>query len=141
MRYRAYMYISSCDRYLGRYVSVLVELTRMEGTKHGQMIANQMLDVAIRVQAVRPFTVAQMVRRHYHIHLRTCTYVTVCTITAIPRTACRTCALFVVRRCCWRTRTCWRTTRNETASVKCSTPPLGSVANSHSRHKHEHTNV
>ena len=53
----------------GRYVSVLVELTRMEGTKHGQMIANQMLDVAIRVQAVRPFTVAQMVRRHYRIHL------------------------------------------------------------------------
>ena len=79
----------------GRYVSVLVELTRMEGTKHGQMIANQMLDVAIRVQAVRPFTVAQMVRRHYHIHLRTCTYVTVCTITATPRTAYRTCALFV----------------------------------------------
>ena len=48
-----------------RYVSVLVELTRMKGTKHGQMIANQMLDVAIRVQAIRPFTVTQMVRSMY----------------------------------------------------------------------------
>ena len=73
MRYRAC--ISSCDRYFCRYVSVLVELTRMEGTKHGQMIANQMLDVAIRVQAVRPFTVAQMVRRHCRMHLHTCTSV------------------------------------------------------------------
>jgi crotonobetainyl-CoA:carnitine CoA-transferase CaiB-like acyl-CoA transferase len=46
---------------LFRYVSVLVELTRMEGTKHGQMIASQMLDVAIRVQAIQPFAVQQMV--------------------------------------------------------------------------------
>ena len=45
-----------------RYVSVLVELTRMEGTRHGRLIASQMLDVAIRVQAIRPFTVTQMVR-------------------------------------------------------------------------------
>ena len=37
----------------------------MKGTKHGQMIANQMLDVAIRVQAIRPFTVTQMVRSMY----------------------------------------------------------------------------
>lgn len=44
-----------------RYVSVLVELTRIEGTKHGKMIASQMLDVAIRVQTVRPFIVTQMV--------------------------------------------------------------------------------
>ncbi|XP_013390011.1 AP-3 complex subunit delta-1-like isoform X2 [Lingula anatina] len=42
------------------YVSVLVELTRIEGTKHGKMIASQMLDVAIRVQAIRPFSVSQM---------------------------------------------------------------------------------
>ncbi|XP_052256781.1 AP-3 complex subunit delta-1-like isoform X1 [Dreissena polymorpha] len=42
------------------YVSVLVELTRMEGTRHGRLIAAQMLDVAIRVQAIRPFAVAQM---------------------------------------------------------------------------------
>jgi len=41
---------------------VLVELTRIEGTKHGRLIAAQMLDVAIRVQAVRAFVVVQMVR-------------------------------------------------------------------------------
>lgn len=33
----------------------------MEGTAHGQLIAEQMLDVAIRVQAIRHFTVSQMV--------------------------------------------------------------------------------
>ncbi|XP_075527426.1 adaptor-related protein complex 3, delta 1 subunit-like garnet isoform X2 [Dermacentor variabilis] len=42
------------------YVSVLVELTRIEGTKHGFTIASQMLDVAVRVQAVRAFSVSQM---------------------------------------------------------------------------------
>ncbi|XP_041360282.1 AP-3 complex subunit delta-1-like isoform X2 [Gigantopelta aegis] len=42
------------------YVSILVELTRMEGTRHGKMIASQMLDVAIRVQAIRHFAVSQM---------------------------------------------------------------------------------
>ena len=45
-----------------RYVSILVELTRIEGTRHGKLIAGQMLDVAIRVQAIRPFAVSQMVR-------------------------------------------------------------------------------
>jgi len=39
---------------------VLVELTRIEGTRHGKLIADQMLDVAIRVQAIRPFAVSQM---------------------------------------------------------------------------------
>jgi AP-3 complex subunit delta-1 len=42
------------------YVSVLVELTRMEGTRHGKLLASQMLDVAIRVESIRPFIVAQM---------------------------------------------------------------------------------
>ena len=37
-----------------------MELTRIEGTRHGSLIANQMLDVAIRVQAIRNFAVAQM---------------------------------------------------------------------------------
>ena len=46
---------------VSRYVSILVELTRLEGTKHGKVIASQMLDVAIRVQAIRPFAVSQMV--------------------------------------------------------------------------------
>ncbi|OXU26869.1 hypothetical protein TSAR_010610 [Trichomalopsis sarcophagae] len=41
------------------YISVLVELTRMEGTKHGQLIATQLLDVAIRVQAIRKYAVQQ----------------------------------------------------------------------------------
>ena len=31
----------------------------MEGTKHGQLIATQLLDVAIRVQAIRNFAVQQ----------------------------------------------------------------------------------
>lgn len=43
-----------------RYISVLVELCRMEGTQHGGLIANQLMDVAIRVVAVREFTVGQM---------------------------------------------------------------------------------
>ena len=45
-----------------RYVSILTELTKIEGTRHGKMIAAQMLDVAIRVSAIRPFAVSQMVR-------------------------------------------------------------------------------
>lgn len=43
-----------------RYISVLVELTRLEGTRHGHLIAAQMLDVAIRVKAIRKFAVSQM---------------------------------------------------------------------------------
>lgn len=36
-----------------RYIDVLIQLSGVEGTKHGKLIANQMLDVAIRVKAVR----------------------------------------------------------------------------------------
>ena len=43
-----------------RYVSVLVELTKIKGTQHGRQLANQMMDVAIRVVAVRKFTIGQM---------------------------------------------------------------------------------
>jgi AP-3 complex subunit delta len=32
----------------------------MEGTKHGPLVASQLLDVAIRVTAIRGFVVAQM---------------------------------------------------------------------------------
>ena len=47
---------------LYRYVTVLVELSRVEGgTEHGDLIAQQMLDVAIRVEAIRPFVTKQMV--------------------------------------------------------------------------------
>ncbi|XP_057627467.1 AP-3 complex subunit delta-1 [Chionomys nivalis] len=42
------------------YISILVELTRLEGTRHGHLIAAQMLDVAIRVKAIRKFAVSQM---------------------------------------------------------------------------------
>ena len=41
-------------------MSILVELTHIEGTRHGQLIAAQMLDVAIRVEAIRRFAVTQM---------------------------------------------------------------------------------
>ncbi|XP_038048656.1 AP-3 complex subunit delta-1-like isoform X1 [Patiria miniata] len=44
------------------YVSILVELTKIEGTKHGHLIASQMLDVAIRVKAIRAFAVQQMAK-------------------------------------------------------------------------------
>lgn len=43
------------------YISVLVELTKVEGTKHGTLIADQIQDVAVRVQSVRHFAVSQMV--------------------------------------------------------------------------------
>uniref|UniRef100_A0A1I8BU09 AP-3 complex subunit delta n=1 Tax=Meloidogyne hapla TaxID=6305 RepID=A0A1I8BU09_MELHA len=43
------------------YISVLVELTKVEGTKYGVLIAEQIQDVAVRVQSVRHFAVSQMV--------------------------------------------------------------------------------
>ncbi|TGZ49560.1 AP-3 complex subunit delta-1 [Temnothorax longispinosus] len=45
--------------YFEWYISVLVELTRMEGTKHGPLVATQLLDVTIRVQAIRKYAVQQ----------------------------------------------------------------------------------
>ncbi|XP_014217079.1 AP-3 complex subunit delta-1 [Copidosoma floridanum] len=45
--------------YFEWYISVLVDLTRMEGTKHGKLIAMQLLDVAIRVQAIRKHATQQ----------------------------------------------------------------------------------
>ena len=53
------------------YVSVLVELTRMEGTRHGKLLSSQMLDVAIRVESIRPFMVAQMAILLDNIHVFT----------------------------------------------------------------------
>ncbi|KNC51771.1 garnet [Thecamonas trahens ATCC 50062] len=43
------------------YISILVEMTRIRGTKHGRLIADQFLDVAIRVRVVRPYVVQNMV--------------------------------------------------------------------------------
>ena len=47
---------------LYRYISILVELTRLEGTKHGSMISLQLLDVAVRVESIRQFACHQMVK-------------------------------------------------------------------------------
>jgi len=54
------------------YVSVLVELARAKGgsaTRHGALIAAQMMDVAIRVETVRSFAVAQMALLIENSHL------------------------------------------------------------------------
>ena len=58
------------------YISVLVELTRMEGIKHGSLLASQMMDVAIRVESIRPFTVTQMsllIENHHLLMTRSST--------------------------------------------------------------------
>lgn len=57
--------------FFDRYISILVELTRLEGTRHGHLIASQMLDVAIRVKAIRGFAVAQMATLLDNAHLLT----------------------------------------------------------------------
>uniref|UniRef100_A0A8P4GC59 AP-3 complex subunit delta n=1 Tax=Dicentrarchus labrax TaxID=13489 RepID=A0A8P4GC59_DICLA len=62
-----YQYITNFEW----YISILVELTRLEGTRHGHLIASQMLDVAIRVRAIRVFAVAQMATLLDNAHLLT----------------------------------------------------------------------
>ncbi|XP_069693426.1 AP-3 complex subunit delta-1-like [Periplaneta americana] len=62
-----YQYITNFEW----YVSVLVELTRMEGSQHGSLVAAQMLDVATRVQAIRQFAVQQMALLIDNAHLLT----------------------------------------------------------------------
>lgn len=47
--------------YLYRYIDVLIQLTKVEGTRHGKLIAAQMLDVPIRVKAVRSYAVQCLV--------------------------------------------------------------------------------
>lgn len=43
------------------YISVLVDLSRVQGgSEHGSLIAQQMMDVAIRVETIRPFAAEQM---------------------------------------------------------------------------------
>lgn len=52
-----YSYISNFDW----YITVLVTLASIEGgTSHGNLIAQQLLDVAVRVKEVRPYAVKQM---------------------------------------------------------------------------------
>lgn len=53
----SYQYVTNFEWYL----TVLVELIQLEaGSKHGSAIADQLLDVAIRVHAVRGYAVAEM---------------------------------------------------------------------------------
>lgn len=53
----SYQYVTNFEWYL----TVMVELIQLEsGSKHGKVIATQLLDVAIRVQAVRSFAVNEM---------------------------------------------------------------------------------
>ncbi|KPP70590.1 hypothetical protein Z043_110569, partial [Scleropages formosus] len=62
-----YQYITNFEW----YISILVELTRLEGTRHGHLIASQMLDVAIRVKAIRGFAVLQMATLLDNAHMLT----------------------------------------------------------------------
>ncbi|EDQ84380.1 uncharacterized protein MONBRDRAFT_30296 [Monosiga brevicollis MX1] len=39
------------------YVQVLIQLTRVENTRHGRLLATQLMDVAIRVKSIRDFAV------------------------------------------------------------------------------------
>jgi AP-3 complex subunit delta-1 len=52
-----YAYISDFEW----YITTLVDLTQIKGSKHGRLIRDQLLDVAVRVQVVRSFAVEQMV--------------------------------------------------------------------------------
>ncbi|KAJ6638391.1 AP-3 complex subunit delta [Pseudolycoriella hygida] len=53
----SYQYVTNFEWYL----TVLVELIQLEaGSKHGSVIAKQLLDVSIRVQDVRQFAVSEM---------------------------------------------------------------------------------
>ena len=40
---------------------MLIQLTRVEGTRHGKLLASQMMDVTIRVKAIRPYAVQCLV--------------------------------------------------------------------------------
>jgi AP-3 complex subunit delta-1 len=42
------------------YTSILLDLARMQGTKHGKEVAEQLIEIALRVDTVRPFTVEAM---------------------------------------------------------------------------------
>lgn len=44
------------------YVSVLIDLTGTAGSKQGNLVREQLLDVCVRVEVVRPFACAQMLK-------------------------------------------------------------------------------
>uniref|UniRef100_A0A915E3E6 AP-3 complex subunit delta n=1 Tax=Ditylenchus dipsaci TaxID=166011 RepID=A0A915E3E6_9BILA len=60
-----YQYITNFEW----YISVLVELTKVEGTQHGILIAEQIQDVTVRVQSIRHFSVSQMALLVENAHL------------------------------------------------------------------------
>jgi AP-3 complex subunit delta-1 len=63
--YKSYAHITNFEW----YITVLVEMTRFDGTRHGGLIASQLLDVTIRVKDVRPFSVKQMATIVENTHL------------------------------------------------------------------------
>ena len=42
------------------YVSVLVSMASMQGSKHGRDVANQLVEITLRVDTVRPYAVECM---------------------------------------------------------------------------------
>ncbi|KAI1727250.1 AP-3 complex subunit delta-1 domain-containing protein [Ditylenchus destructor] len=60
-----YQYITNFEW----YISVLVELTKVEGSQHGILIAEQIQDVTVRVQSIRHFSVSQMALLVENAHL------------------------------------------------------------------------
>ncbi|KAI6238163.1 AP-3 complex subunit delta [Aphelenchoides fujianensis] len=63
--YNNYQHISNFEW----YISVLVELTKVEGSKHGVLIGEQIQDVTVRVQSIRHFSVSQMALLVENAHL------------------------------------------------------------------------
>ena len=65
-----YQYITNFEW----YVSVLVELAQIDGSKHCLLIASQMMDVTIRVESIRSFSVKQMsiLLENHHLLQRGC---------------------------------------------------------------------
>ncbi|KAI6224934.1 AP-3 complex subunit delta [Aphelenchoides besseyi] len=63
--YNNYQHISNFEW----YISVLVELTKVEGSKHGILIGEQIQDVTVRVQSIRHFSVSQMALLVENAHL------------------------------------------------------------------------
>ena len=46
------------------YIATLLELSHVQGTRHGKLVKDQLLDVCVRVTVIRQFAVENMVRRH-----------------------------------------------------------------------------
>lgn len=64
---RKILFVCSRDRYyyltdFAWYITVLVNLSYIKGSAMGSAVAEQLLDVCLRVESVRPFAVRSMVR-------------------------------------------------------------------------------